>query len=304
MHSVIATDRSSAATPSRRRERLGLLLGLGGVLAFSLTLPMTRLAVAELDAWFVAFGRMALAGLVAAMWLLLSRARRPRIDHLPLLASCVIGVVVGFPLCSSLAMRTLPANHGAVINGLLPFATALLATLWMGERHRARFWVCAAIGSALVIGFSLRHGFQFGGGHLWMLTAVLIGAIGYVAGGRLSVSLGGIDTILWSLVLALPLTLPVAAWFALSTPLAAGAGAWSGFAYVTLISQVIGFFAWYNGLAIGGIARVGQVQLLQVFFTIAFAALLFGEQVEPLTWIVAMAVVATIAIGRTERVRS
>ena len=285
----------------RARERLGLLLGLLGVLAFSLSLPMTRLAVAELDASFVAFGRMAIAGLLSAAWLLLARSRRPGKAQLPLLAGCVAGVVVGFPLFSSWAMRTLPANHGAVISGLLPFATALLATLWMGERHRARFWICAAVGSALVIGFALRHGFAFGGGHLWMLTAVVIGAVGYVAGGRLSAALGGVDTILWSLVLALPLTLPVALWFALTTPLAASPPAWGGFVYVTLISQIVGFFAWYNGLALGGIARVGQVQLLQVFFTITFAALLFGEQVEPLTWIVAAAVVATIAIGRTER---
>jgi drug/metabolite transporter (DMT)-like permease len=291
----------SAAPGAPARERLGLLLGLGGVLAFSLTLPMTRLAVAELDAGFVAFGRMALAGLFSAAWLVLARAPRPKAEHLPWLAGCVVGVVVGFPLCSSLAMRTLPANHGAVINGLLPFATALLAALWLGERHRARFWTCAAIGSAIVIGFALRHGFAFGGGHLWMLAAVLIGAIGYVAGGRLSRTMGGVNTILWSLVLALPLTLPVAAWLALATALDAGAAAWSAFAYITLISQIAGFFAWYNGLALGGIARVGQVQLLQVFFTIAFAALLFGEQVEALTWLAAAAVVATIAIGRTEK---
>jgi len=262
---------------------------------------MTRLAVGELDAWLVAFGRMALAGVVAALWLLLSRPPRPSASQLPLLAGCVAGVVVGFPLCSSLAMRTLPANQGAVITGLLPFATALLASLWMGEKHGARFWICAAIGSALVIGFALRHGFAFGGGHLWMLAAVVIGAWGYVAGGRLSASLGGVDTILWSLVLALPLTLPLASWFALTTPLHAEAAAWGGFAYVTLVSQLLGFFAWYNGLALGGIARVGQVQLLQVFFTIAFAALFFAEHVEPLTWIVAAAVMTTIVIGRHER---
>ncbi len=283
------------------RERLGLLLGLIGVLAFSLTLPMTRLAVAELDAGFVAFGRMALAGLAGGLWLWLVRAPLPSRGDLPWLAGCVVGVVIGFPLGSSLAMRTLPANHGAVINGLLPFATALLAALWLGERHRARFWVCAAIGSALVIGYALRDGLAVGHGHLWMLAAVLIGAIGYVAGGRLSRTLGGVDTILWSLVLALPLTLPVAAWLAWTTPLNAGAAAWGAFAYITLFSQIAGFFAWYNGLAIGGIARVGQVQLLQAFFTIAFAGLLFGEQVEPLTWLVAIAVVATIAIGRSER---
>jgi drug/metabolite transporter (DMT)-like permease len=296
---------ASAAAPAQSassRERRGLLLGLIGVLAFSLTLPMTRLAVAELDAWFVGFGRMALAGLVSAVWLALAGAPRPDREQLPWLAGCVVGVVVAFPLCSSLAMRTLPANHGAVINGLLPIATALLAALWLGERHRARFWTCAAIGSAIVIAFALRHGFAFGGGHLWMLAAVLIGAIGYVAGGRLSRTIGGVNTILWSLVLALPLTLPIATGLALTTPMHASTAAWGAFAYITLISQIAGFFAWYNGLALGGIARVGQVQLLQAFFTIAAAAWLFGEQVEPLTWLAAAAVVATIAIGRTERV--
>jgi drug/metabolite transporter (DMT)-like permease len=289
------------AQPASARERLGLLLGLAGVLAFSLTLPMTRLAVSELDAWFVGFGRIALAGLVSVGWLWLARAPWPDRADLPWLAGCVVGVVIGFPLCSSLAMRTLPANHGAVINGLLPFATALLAALWLGERHRARFWTCAAIGSAIVVAFALRHGVAVGHGHLWMLAAVLIGAIGYVAGGRLSRTMGGVNTILWSLVLALPLTLPVAAWLAMTTTMQASAAAWGAFAYITLISQIAGFFAWYNGLALGGIARVGQVQLLQAFFTIAAAAWLFGEQVEPLTWLAAAAVVATIAIGRTER---
>jgi drug/metabolite transporter (DMT)-like permease len=294
-----ATTLTASAVASR--ERLGLLLGLVGVLAFSLTLPMTRLAVGELDAGFVAFGRMALAGVVSGAWLVLARAPRPGADQLPWLLGCVVGVVVGFPLCSSLAMRTLPANHGAVINGLLPFATALLAALWLRERHHVRFWACAAIGSAIVIGFSLRQGVALDGGYLWMLAAVLIGAIGYVAGGRLSRSIGGVNTILWSLVLALPLTLPVAAWLALTTSLEASRASWSAFAYITLISQIAGFFAWYNGLALGGIARVGQVQLLQAFFTIAAAAWLFGERVEPLTWLAAAAVVATIAIGRTEK---
>jgi drug/metabolite transporter (DMT)-like permease len=297
---------AGAVAPARAaasRERLGLLLGLVGVLAFSLTLPMTRLAVGSLDAWLVGFGRMALAGLVSGAWLWLAGTPRPDRADLPWLAGCVVGVVVGFPLCSSLAMRTLPASHGAVINGLLPFATALLAALWLGERHRARFWTCAAIGSAIVVVFALRHGVAVGHGHLWMLAAVLIGAVGYVAGGRLSRTMGGVNTILWSLALALPLTLPIAGWLALTTPLNAGAAAWSAFAYITLVSQIAGFFAWYNGLALGGIARVGQVQLLQAFFTIAAAAWLFGEPVEPLTWIAAAAVVATIAVGRTERLR-
>ena len=296
-----ATTTAAAPQGQAARERLGLALGLIGVLAFSLTLPMTRLAVAELDAGFVAFGRMALAGLVGAAWLRLARAAPPTREQLPWLLGCVVGVVVGFPLCSSLAMRTLPASHGAVINGLLPFATALLAATWLGERHHARFWTCAALGSTIVIGYAFRDGLAFGGGHLWMLAAVLIGAIGYVAGGRLSRTMGGVNTILWSLLLALPVTLPVAVGLSLATPMDASASAWGAFAYVTLVSQIAGFFAWYNGLALGGIARVGQVQLLQAFFTIAAAAWIFGERVEPLTWLAAAAVVVTIVIGRTER---
>jgi drug/metabolite transporter (DMT)-like permease len=281
---------------------LGLLLGLLGVLAFSLTLPMTRAAVAQLDPWFVAFGRMAGAGVLAAVWLLIARAPRPVRADLWMLACSAIGVVIGFPLLTSLAMKTMPANHGAIINGALPFATAVLAWAIFGERQSRRFWIAAAVGSAIVIAFALRDGLATAGaqgGALAMGGAVLIAAVGYVTGGRVAARIGGVGAILWALVIALPLTLPVALvliW--VETPSADGA-AWAAFAYVTLISQLFGFFAWYNGLALGGIARVSQVQLLQVFFTIAVSGLAFGETVHPATWLAAAAVVATIAIGRT-----
>lgn len=282
----------------------GLGLGLLGVIAFSLTLPMTRLAVAELDPWFVAFGRMAGAGLIALAWLLAKGATRPSGGDLTWLVASAAGIVIGFPLLSSLAMTSIPANHGAILAGALPFATALLAALWLGERQSPRFWICAAAGSALVIAFALRDGGgTFAAGDVAMLGAVAAGAAGYVAGGRLAARIGGIDAILWALVAALPLTLPVALGLAATAPPAAGAAAWGGFAYVTLVSQLIGFFAWYEGLARGGVARVGQVQLLQVFFTIGFAGLFFGEQVAPLTWVFAAAVVATIAVGRSGRIR-
>ncbi len=298
----VTAPRTSATTaPGAPRERLGLLLGLIGVIAFSLTLPMTRLAVAELDPWFVAFGRMALAGLVAAGVLALAARPRPARADLGWLVASALGIVIGFPLLSSLAMTTIPANHGAVINGALPFATAFLAALLLGERHGRRFWWCAAGGSALVIAFALRDGGTLTAGDLWMLAAVAAGALGYVCGGRLASRIGSIDTILWALAIALPLTLPVALGLALTTPLAAGPGAWAGFAYVTGVSQLLGFFAWYGGLARGGVARVGQVQLLQVFFTIGFAALLFGEPVAPSSWLFAAAVVALIVLGRTGR---
>ena len=297
-----ATILPAPAHHPARRERLGLLLGLTGVITFSLTLPMTRTAVAELDAWFVAFGRMAIAGAIAAVVLLMTRAPRPARADLPLFAWTSLGVVIGFPLCSSLAMRVLPANHGAIISGALPFATALLAALWFREHQSRRFWVCATAGSLLVALFALRGGTsEAGAGQAWMFAAVLLGALGYVAGARLALAYGGLRTIMWALVLALPLTVPLTAWLAATTPLHAGAAAWGGFAYVTVISQLLGFYAWYNGLALGGIARVGQTQLLQAFFTIGFAALVFGEQVGATTWLFAAAVVACIVIGRTGR---
>jgi drug/metabolite transporter (DMT)-like permease len=286
----------------RSPETGGLLLGLLGVLAFSLTLPMTRFAVGELDPWFLAFGRMAIAGVVAVAWLTLTRAPRPTHADLALLGWSALGIVIGFPLLSSLSLRHIPANHGAIIVGLLPFATALLAALLFKERQSMRFWICAAIGSALVIAFALRGGSAAGSllsyGNVAMLGAVFAGAVGYVAGARLTARMGGVAAILWALVFALPLTLPIALALAWANPPHAGGAAWGAFAYVTVISQVVGFFAWYNGLALGGIARVGQVQLLQAFFTIGFAALLFGERVSAITWLFALGVVATIAFGR------
>jgi len=300
--SLAAASSIDTRTGWRSPETAGLLLGLLGVLAFSLTLPMTRFAVGELDPWFLAFGRMAIAGVLAAAWLAATRAPRPKRADLVLLAWSALGIVIGFPLLSSLALRHIPANHGAIIVGLLPFATAALATLLFKERQSLRFWICAAIGSALVIAFALRDGSAAGSllsyGNVAMLGAVLAGAIGYVAGARLTARMGGVAAILWALVLALPLTLPIALALAWTSPPHAGIAAWGAFAYVTVISQVVGFFAWYNGLALGGIARVGQVQLLQAFFTIGFAALLFGERVSAITWLFALGVVATIAFGR------
>lgn len=297
----VASVTPAAATRAPHRPALGLSLGLLGVIAFSLTLPMTRYAVAALDPWFLAFARMSIAGAISALLILVTGVRRPAREDWTLVAWTAVGVVIGFPLLSSLAMKHIPANHGAIINGALPFATAVLAALWFGERHSRRFWLCAVAGSALVIAFALRGGGAdaFGFGQAAMLGAVAICAVGYAAGGRLSARLGGIAVILWALAVALPVTAPIALALVWDTPPHASALSWAAFGYVTLISQLIGFFAWYNGMALGGIARVGQVQLLQAFFTIGFAALLFGERVEPTTWLYAAAVVATIAIGRT-----
>jgi drug/metabolite transporter (DMT)-like permease len=281
------------------RARLGFALGLLGVLAFSLTLPMTRMAVAVLDPAFVAFGRMAGAGMIACIALRATAAPFVERSQIGLLVAAAVGVVLGFPLLSSFAMKTLPSSHGAVIVGIVPLATAFIASLWFGERHRARFWICAALGTSLVIAFAVRGG--SGGiqaGDVWLLMSVVLGAVGYAAGGHLAASIGGVNTILWALAIALPLTLPVCIWLMATTPMVADARAWSGFAYVTLVSQLAGFFAWYNGLALGGVGAVSQVQLLQVFFTLAFAAALFGEHVGNDAWMCALAVAVTILVGR------
>ncbi len=291
---------SAVALTSPNDSRLGFALGALGVVTFSLTLPMTRLAVAALDASFVAFARMSIAGVIAGIVLLATQARRPQGDQWRRLAIASVGIVFGFPLLSSHAMRTLPSSHGAVVNGLLPFATALLAAALYGDRQGRRFWLWATLGSAVVIGFALREGnAQLAAGDLWMLGAVVLAALGYVVGARLAGEMGGIRVILWALVIGLPVSAPITMWLAATTPMSASTPAWIGLAYVTLMSQLVGFFAWYNGLALGGIARVGQVQLLQVFFTIAFAAAFFGEHVDPSTWFAAAATVACILLGRT-----
>lgn len=279
------------------------MLGLVGVVVFSMTLPMTRLAVAGLDAGFVAFGRAAVAAVAAAVLLMAWRAPWPTAAQWRSLVVVAAGIVLGFPYFSSLAMRDVPAAHGAIVVGLLPLATAVCAAWFARERPSAGFWACAIAGSALVIGFALRQGGGFAWGDGWMLAAVVAGAVGYAEGGRLSQTMGGTRTICWALVVSLPVVLPLAGWRATVTDWQVPASAWGGFAYVALMSQLIGFFFWYAGLARGGVARVGQVQLVQPFLTVLFAALVVGEPLEAATLVFALAVIATVAIGRRAAVR-
>lgn len=289
-----------------------MLPGFIGVAVFSQTLPFTRMAVAELDATFVALGRAVVAALLALVLLwqrgAFARARRPRGGHWWRLAVTALGVVVGFPLFSSLAMREVPAGHGAIITGLLPLATAVFAAWFGRERPSPAFWVSAAVGSALVIAFALWQG---AGGlqHAdWLLLAAMVlGALGYAEGGKLSRELGGLETISWALVVALPLLLPVVAWLGLQHPgqiAAASPRAWLGMGYVSVFSMFIGFLFWYAGLAKGGVARVGQIQLLQPFLTLAGGALMLAEPLDAVTLAFAVAVIAVVALGRRTAVRS
>jgi drug/metabolite transporter (DMT)-like permease len=284
---------------SQRDETLGLVYGFLGVAAFSLTLPATRLAVADLDPLVVALGRCVLAAIPAAALLLLARAPTPARADLKPLALVIAGVIVGFPVLTAVAMRDVPATHGAVVLGVLPLATALAAAIRGGERPSAGFWIAALAGSALVVAYALWQG--AGSLHLAdlaLLGAVALGALGYAEGGRLARTMGAWQVICWALVLSLPLLVPPLAWAIAKHGVTASPPAWAGFAYVALVSQFLGFFPWYKGLAIGGVARVGQLQLLQPFLTLVASWALLGERLTLPMLAFAAAVVATVAIGR------
>ena len=285
-------------------ESKGMWLGAVGVAIFSLTLPFTRMAVADLNPVFVAFGRAVVAALCAIILLWKLKASRPTLAQWKALAVTALGVVVGFPLFSSVAMRYVPASHGAIVLGILPLATAVFGALRFGERPSLGFWLAALLGSAIVIVFAMSQG---GGGlqlaDLALLAAVVAAAMGYAEGGRLSQSMGGQQVICWALVLALPILLPITAWLGWHYGINASPKAWFGFAYVSLFSMFIGFFFWYKGLALGGIARVGQVQLLQPFLSLLGAALLLGETLEVSNMLFALAVLVVVGFGRKMAVR-
>jgi drug/metabolite transporter (DMT)-like permease len=284
-------------------ETRGMWLGLIGTAIFSLTLPFTRLAVAELNPVFVALGRAVIAAIVGALLLWWTDAPRPTRAQVRALLVTALGVVVGFPVLSSFAMQEVPASHGAVVIGILPLATALFGALRFGERPSTGFWIAAFSGSLVVIAFAVWQG---GGApqvaDLALLAGVIAAAMGYAEGGRLAQSMGGVQAIAWALVLSTPLLLPATAWLAWEYGVEASPRAWMGFAYVSLFSMFIGFVFWYKGLAMGGIARVGQVQLLQPFLTLVGAALILGEALDLKNFLFALAVIAIVAIGRRTKV--
>lgn len=307
MNKSIGVGAGVPATTVMSEETRGMLLGLVGVAMFSLTLPFTRMAVADLDPSFVALGRALVAAALGAIWLRWNRvALPPRTALLPL-ALVSLGCVIGFPWLTSIALRTLPASHGAVLVGILPLATALFSALRGNEKPSPGFWIMALLGSGIVIGFALRQsGGSFHRADLLMFGAVALGALGYAEGGRLAQTMGGQAVISWALVLSAPLVVPLVLWLSwpqLDTIAQAGVRAWIGFAYVSIFSMFIGFFFWYRGMASGGIARVGQVQLVQPFMTLAGAALLLGEPLEPSYFLFALAVIVVVAAGRKMQVR-
>jgi len=291
---------SAPSTPSQSTR--GFLLGTLGVVIFAMTLPMTRLAVGDaadpqLPPGFVTAGRAALAGLLSVVYLLAVRAPRPALHHAPALAVCALGTVLGFPLFLALALREVDAMHAAVVTGVLPLGTAIVASLVLRQRPSNGFWAVAVLGCVLVLGFAA----WMGSGRLsaadgLLLLAVASASIGYVAGARVSVVLPAEQVICWVLVASLPLTLPVALWLWPQAP--ARASAWLGFGYVSLFSMWLGFFAWYRGLALGGVVRVSQVQLLQPFLALLFAVPVLGERLQTQTLVFALLVMGVVFIGR------
>jgi drug/metabolite transporter (DMT)-like permease len=280
-----------------------VLLGLLGVLGFSFTLPATRVAVDGLDPVFVGLGRAAVAAVPAALLLALWRERWPDRATLARLALVALGVVFGFPLLSALALRELTAAHSAVIVGLLPAATAVMAVVRAGERPSTRFWLASAAGLAAVLAFAASQGAGVSGADLLVIGAVVLGAIGYAEGGTLARDMGGRRVICWALVLSLPITLPIGLAAVLTGGVdAAPADAWLGFAYVALVSMFLAFFAWYAALARGGVAKIGQVQLVQPLLTLGWAAALLGEHVSPGTLVASLAVVASVVATQRARV--
>jgi drug/metabolite transporter (DMT)-like permease len=278
---------------------IGWVNGFIGVVIISASLPATRAAVADFNPVILTVARASIAALLAIFVLMVFRQQRPRrTDIVPLLVTA-LGVVVGFPLLTALALKHMTSAHSIVFIGLLPLATATFAVLRAGERPQPAFWLFSGLGRALVVGFALAQGVTAAPlGDLLMLGAIIVCGLGYAEGARLSRRLGGWQVICWALVIALPvmgfiaLCLWPANWSGIGMP------AWIGLVYVSVFSMLVGFFFWYSGLALGGIAAVGQLQLLQPFFGLMLAALLLHEQVSAAMLVVTLGIVACVAAAR------
>ena len=284
------------------RERLGLLLGFVGMAIFGGTLPATRIAVSAIDPLAVTAMRTAIAGLCSLALLVALRRRLPPRHLWPQLAIAMLCVSILFPFLMALAVQTVDASHGGVVLGVLPIATALVAVLITHERPRPLFWIASVAGAALVIAFALRQGGgALSSGDLLLFAAVAVSAVGYAFSGRLTAEMPGWEVISWVLVMALPISLPAAALTMPPDLTHIALKPWLAVLYVAVFSQWVGFFAWNAGMAMGGIARVSQVQLLQPFITFALAAFFNGETITLQILLFASAVVATVAISTRTR---
>lgn len=276
-----------------KRTSAGWGSGLLGVIIFSGSLPATRVAVADLSPLFLTSARAVIAALLGAAFLVALRQAWPaRRDIFPL-TLVAIGGVVGFPLLTALALRQITAAHAIVFIGLLPLATAIFGVLRAGERPKPAFWLFSVTGAMAVAGFALR-GSEGGtlAGDLLMIAAILVCGLGYAEGATLSRRLGGWQVISWALLLSLPVMATIALASLPRSFTDIGLPAWIGLAYVSVFSMMVGFIFWYRGLALGGIAGVGQLQLLQPFFGFLLVAIFLGE---PIAWTMIASTVVVVA---------
>ena len=274
--------------------------GLLGVIIFSGSLPATRVAVADFSPLFLTTGRAVIAAIIGAAFLLALRQAKPARQDIVPLAIVSIGVVVGFPLLTGLALQHITAAHSVVFIGLLPLATAIFGVLRGGERPQPAFWIFSSIGAATVAGFALYY--SGGGsltGDLLMVAAILLCGLGYAEGATLSRRLGGWQVISWALLLSLPLMAVIALLTMPASWAAIGWRSWVGFGYVSIFSMMLGFVFWYRGLALGGIAGVGQLQLLQPFLGLLLAGIVLGE---PVAWtMIASTVIVILCVAGAKR---
>ena len=281
------------------KETKGMLIGFIGILIFSLTLPVSKIAVLSFDPYFIAFGRATLAGMVALAYLLYKKEVMPSKADFAKFVVIALGVVFGFPIFTTLAMAEGSSSHGAVILGMMPLATTVIGVIRFKERPSLGFWLVSLLGAALVVLYAL---LKNSGSFTYIDVLLVLGGIsacvGYVEGGELSKKMNPRSVISWALVISLPINIVMS--YATFTPqyLHMDPIAWTSFTYLSLFSMYIGFFFWYEGLAVGGIARVSQVQLTQPFCTLVAASILLEDSLTIMNVVFAFLVVSTVILGK------
>lgn len=279
-------------------EVKGWWWGILGVLMFSGGIPATKLAVAELPVLFVGTGRALVAAILSLCLLVALKQKMPNRQHWPALAIVAFGAVFAYPIFSAIAMQTVDASHGILVSSIMPLFTAIFGAYLSQQWPRTGFWLCALTGSISVIWYA--SGSAQGGiatGDFWLILACFCCGLSYAQGGLLARHIGSWQVICWALVFSLPLLLPLC-WAVQPDHYQVSLHSWLGFGYLALFSMFLGFFAWYKGLALGGVAQVGQLQLLTPFFAFSWSSLWLGEQISPVQWLVAGIVVVAIALGR------
>jgi len=279
----------------------GMIYGFIGMACFSLTAPFTRLALQGFSPYFITAGRVSLAGLLAALILYLRRERWPARIYWRRLVLVSLGVSIGFPLSLGIALTHTDASHAGIVLAILPLLTSILGAISHQEKHGKSFWLIAVSGCLSVLAYIFwNSGIRLVAADLWLLLAAISAAIAYSAGASVTRTLGGINTICWAMVFMLPFSIPAAIYMVMqfdtftTVPLPAVAA----FLYLALVSQLLGFFPWYAGLSLGGVARVSQVQLLQTFLTLFAAAWLLDEVVEWHSWLVAALVAGQVYLAK------